>query len=329
MKNMSEKTTMLEDLSVNQSSLKIARYMIDNSKELGVKIKRLKNNTTVIDAGVEAIGGLRAGILVAKASLGDLADVSVDPVSYSNVVLPTVKVATDYPVISLLVCQQPLPTIEVGSYWAITSGPGKALMRRPEEFFKISGYHDRSKVAVFILQSKDLPDEKTAEYLAKECKIKTRDLFLITVQTNSIAGVVQVAARLLENPLWRLSYLGFNVNNVSCAIGSAPLSPIYPSIWKRPGITADDMILYGGRVVFFAEPQGKDDLGTLVKQIVTENSPLRGKAFFQILSEAGGEFKNIDRRQYTCARATIYDTSNGKIYTAGQTHLDMIKKLSS
>jgi methenyltetrahydromethanopterin cyclohydrolase len=82
-------------------------------------------------------------------------------------------------------------------------------------------------------------------------------------------------------------------------------------------------------VVFFTEPQEKDDLNALIKELVTENSPLKGKAFFQILTEAGGEFKNIDRRQYTCAQATIYDTLNGKIFTAGKMHLDMIKKLSS
>jgi len=50
-------------------------------------------------------------------------------------------------------------------------------------------------------------------------------------------------------------------------------------------------------------------LRSLVKELVTVNSPLRGKTFHEILKEAGGEFKRIDRRQYTVAQAAIYDTA--------------------
>jgi methenyltetrahydromethanopterin cyclohydrolase len=144
-----------------------------------------------------------------------------------------------------------------------------------------------------------------------------------------MAGAVQVSARVLEDPFRRLSFLGFDVNKVKCAVGSAPMTPVYPDIWKKQGIAPDDMLLYGSRVIFFAKPDEEDDLSSLVKELVTENSPFFGKSFFEILAEAGGRFKDIDFRKYTCAQATIYDLSNGKIYSAGKIHLDMIRKLSS
>ena len=317
-------------LDVNSNSLEIVNEMIKNSRKLGLAVTRLANGTTVVDAGIKAHGGLRAGLLVAKASLGGLAEVTLSAVSYSNdTVLPRVNVVADFPAISLLVCQQPFPTIEVGSYTAIVSGPGKVLVGKPEEYFKITGYSEKSKVAVFVMQGKDLPDEKVSDHLAEECRIKTRDLFLIALPTNCVANAVQVAARVIENPIWRLSYLGFDVNRIACALGSAPLSPTYSGMWKAPGITPDDMILYMGKVIFYAEPKKGDDLRSLVKELVTANSPLRGKSFHQILTEAGGEFKRIDRRKYTVAQAAIFDTVHGKIYRAGSSHLDMIKKLTA
>jgi methenyltetrahydromethanopterin cyclohydrolase len=319
-----------ENFSVNENSLAIVKEMMARSRELGLMVGKLANGTTLIDAGVEAPGGLRAGLMVAKAALGGLAEVEVAPIPYADdLVLPTVKVSTDFPVISLLVCQQPLPTIEVGEYSAITSGPGKALMRKPEEFFEISGYSEIARFAVFVMQSDDLPDEKVSSYIAKECRITPSDLFLIVAPTNSMAGAVQVSARVLEDPFRRLSFLGFDVNKVKCAVGSAPMTPVYPDIWKKQGIAPDDMLLYGSRVIFFAKPDEEDDLSSLVKELVTENSPFFGKSFFEILAEAGGRFKDIDFRKYTCAQATIYDLSNGKIYSAGKIHLDMIRKLSS
>ena len=190
-------------LDVNSNSLEIVNEMIRNSRKLGLAVTKLANGTTVVDAGIKAHGGLRAGLLVAKASLGGLAEVTLSAVSYSiDTVLPRVNVVADFPAISLLVCQQPFPTIEVGSYTAIVSGPGKVLVGKPEEYFKITGYSEKSKVAVFVMQGKDLPDEKVSDHLAEECGIKTRDLFLIALPTNCVANAVQVAARVIENPIW-------------------------------------------------------------------------------------------------------------------------------
>jgi methenyltetrahydromethanopterin cyclohydrolase len=303
--------------------------MIERASELGLKVNRLESGTTIIDAGFRAKGGLNLGVQIAKAALGGLAEVEIQPIAYSeDVVLPTVKVITDEPVVSLLACQQPIPEVRVGTYSAITSGPGRVLIRKPEEFFKISGYYEKSSSAVLILQSNRLPGPDVTTYLARECGISPKNLYLVAVPTNSISGAVQVAARVLENPLWRLSYLGFNVSKVRAAVGTAPLSPNYAGMWERKGVTPDDMILYGGRVVFFTEPSKTDNLEYLVRELVTDNSPLKGKSFFDIYT-AAKSFKNIDRRRYTCACTTLYDLTNGKIYGAGEMHLDMIKRLSA
>lgn len=197
-------------LSVNENAYKTVKMLMKNAEELGLSLSSLSDGTTIIDAGVNTPSGIRAGMLIAKVALGGLAEVSVVPVSYENITLPTVHVTTDYPAISLLTCQQPLPTIEVGEYSAIVSGPGKALMGRPEEFFKISRYSDEAKKGIFIMQSGTIPNEKVSSHIARECKIDPENLFLIVAPTCSIAGAVQVSARMMENPLWRLARLGFD-----------------------------------------------------------------------------------------------------------------------
>lgn len=111
-------------------------------------------------------------------------------------------------------------------------------------------------------------------------------------------------------------------------MGSAPISPIYPEMWKRPGITPDDMVLYGSKVLFFVKPSKNDDLAVLAKELVTENSPFFGKSFYEIFKEADFRFEKIDRTRYTCACVTVYDLLSGKIYFAGRMYLDIIKKLS-
>jgi methenyltetrahydromethanopterin cyclohydrolase len=58
-------------LSMNKLSVRIAKEMIDREKELGLLVSEV-GKASVIDAGVKALGGFEAGLLVSKICLGGL-----------------------------------------------------------------------------------------------------------------------------------------------------------------------------------------------------------------------------------------------------------------
>lgn len=322
-------------LSVNKLAFNLVKKLINEHERLKIKIIKLRNGAKVIDTGIKALGSLEAGLIVSKISLGGLANVFILPTSYGETTLLSIYVNTDHPSIAILGSQLPLLSLfKVDEYSAILSGPGKTLIKeldqRSKELFEKIQYRDKSKIAIFILQSNEVPNEKIAKYLAKQCKVSPKNLYLIITPTNSIVGSIQVSARMIEITLWRLfSIFKFSMDKIVAASGSAPISPIYPDVWKRLGITPDDMLMNGSKVVLFIKPEKTDDLQYLVKNMVIESTKAYGKSFYEMLEEANFDFYKIDHSSVAPAQLIIYDLLNGKIHEAGKLNIDFIKRIAS
>jgi len=56
--------------SINQLSAPLVRSLIENADALRLKISRLENGAVVVDAGIQAVGGLEAGRRIAEICLG-------------------------------------------------------------------------------------------------------------------------------------------------------------------------------------------------------------------------------------------------------------------
>ncbi|MEM2897387.1 MAG: methenyltetrahydromethanopterin cyclohydrolase [Candidatus Bathyarchaeia archaeon] len=322
-------------LSVNKLAFRLIKTLIDDHERLGVKVIKLRNGAKIIDAGIEALGSLEAGIKISEISLGGLAKVSVLPTSYNGTTLLSTYVSTDSPSIAIFGSQLPLLSLfKIDDYSAIISGPGKTLIReldpRSKELFEKIQYKDSSKVAIFILQTDRIPNENIAKYLAKQCRVMLKNLYLIVTPTNSVVGSIQVSARMLEITLWRLlNVLKFSPNKIIAASGSAPISPVYPEIWRRLGITPDDMLMNGSRVVLLIKPEKDDDLEYLTKNMVIEASRAYGKSFYEMLKEADFDFYKVDHSSVAPAQIVIYDFLSGKIHEAGKLNIDLIKRIAS
>src|SRR5262249_11905394 len=81
---------------------------------------------TVLDCGVKAPGGLRAGVGVARACLADLGDVALIPGDDTSLSMPRVQVVTDHPVLACMASQYAGWQISAGGYFAMGSGPMRA-----------------------------------------------------------------------------------------------------------------------------------------------------------------------------------------------------------
>ena len=64
-------------VSVNLEAKKTINLMIENAEDLNIAVHKLKNGSTVIDAGVNVTGSFKAGELYTKVCLGGLAEVGI------------------------------------------------------------------------------------------------------------------------------------------------------------------------------------------------------------------------------------------------------------
>ncbi|MEM2896426.1 MAG: methenyltetrahydromethanopterin cyclohydrolase [Candidatus Bathyarchaeia archaeon] len=333
---MSWKPRWAEKLSVNKIGYEIVKGMIKNCDRLNIAIDELKNGTTVLDCGVNVPGGYRAGELAAKLRMGGLGEVHVSSVTYGDVSLPTAILCTDFPAMIGLcayvwygIVPQPFDTKAEFSAWI--SGPGRVLAQAPQKVFDKVYYRDESDVSVLVVQSRKLPNEKIADYLAERCGVSPKNLYLVVTPTESVAGSVQVVAVSgLEDTFWRLTeFYGIPYARIKQALGSTPIPPVHQKIFEIPCITPDDAIRYGGIVHYWVESVDGEDLEAIVRGMVIENYPINyGKSYYQI----GGHPPDLhtfakEGRGFVVGEAGIYDTRTGKMYKAGRVHIEMIKML--
>jgi methenyltetrahydromethanopterin cyclohydrolase len=330
------KPSWAKKLSVNKLGYEIVKEMIRDCDRLNIAVNELKNGTTVLDCGVNAPGGYKAGEYASKLRMGGLAEVQITNVTYGDTSLPTAVVYTDFPsMIGLCtyvwygIVPQPFDTKAEFSAWI--SGPGRVLARAPQKVFDKIDYEDNSDVAVLVVQSRKLPDEKVANYLAEKCKVSPKNLYLVVTPTESVAGSVQVVAVSgLEDTFWRLTeFFGIPYARIKHALGSTPIPPIHPRVYEVPCITSDDAIRYGGIVHYWIESVEGEDLEAIVKSMVIENYPVNyGKSYYQI----GGHPPDLhtfakEGRGFVVGEAGIYDTRTCRMYKAGKVHIEMIKML--
>ena len=105
-----------------------------------------------------------------------------------------------------------------------------------EPLFRKLEYRDRSEVAVLALESRSLPSEEVAGWIAEKCRISPDRLYLLVAPTASLVGSVQVAARVVETGLHKMLEVGFDIESVISGFGTCPVAPV-----ARDGLGPSDV----------------------------------------------------------------------------------------
>ncbi len=311
--------------SVNERAAKLTERALNRAEDLRIETHELDNGTTVLDFGVHAPGGLEAGLLYAEICLGGLAQVELTQFEHDDLTLPAVQVTTDHPATATLAAQKAGWQIQVDDYFAMGSGPARALALKPKETYEALDYEDDADVAVLCLEAAELPDETVADHIAEECDVDPEHLYLLVAPTASIVGSIQVAARVVETGLYKLhEVLDYDVTRVQHATGTAPIPPVAENDQEAMGRT-NDAILYGGTVYYYVE-DGTDELEELVEQLPPKASDDYGRPFLEIFEEAGGDFYQIDPGVFAPARAVVNDLQTGRTYTAGRINTEILRR---
>ncbi|MCD6530422.1 methenyltetrahydromethanopterin cyclohydrolase [Candidatus Bathyarchaeota archaeon] len=302
-------------LSVNRSAYLLVRDLIEKAEAYRVEVKKV-SGATIIDAGVEARGGYLAGEKVTEICLGGYGKASVLFKRYGDLTLPTVFVYTDHPTIATLGSQFAGWKIKHEKYFAMASGPARALALKPKKLYEKIDYRDESEVAVLVLETDKIPPEEVIENVAGECKVEPEKLYLIVAKTSSLVGSTQISGRVIETGIHRLSEVGLDPKTVVYACGSAPIAPVHPKSVDSMGMT-NDAILYGGVVYLTLEYDDDRELEEIVKSAPSSSSSMYGEPFLKVFKEAGYDFYKIDPKLFAPSTLIVNNLKSGKVLTAG------------
>ena len=129
--------------------------------------------------------------------------------------------------------------------FAMGSGPAR-IKYGAEELMQALGFEDGGSCAVLALEAGKLPSVRQQEANQGRCGVAAKDLYLAVARTASIVGSLQIAARIVETGLHKLTELGFDVKKVISGLRTRPIAKADGDL-KAIGAT-NDCILYGGRV---------------------------------------------------------------------------------
>ncbi|TFG28761.1 methenyltetrahydromethanopterin cyclohydrolase [Candidatus Thorarchaeota archaeon] len=309
--------------SINKGSLEIVERIMNSKEELNCRVNERKDGAKIIDAGIECTGSAELGRLIGEVCLGGLGAVKLNTMYIGDLELPAVIVGTDYPKIATLASQYAGWTIKVGKYFAMGSGPARALAQ-VEKLYEKLDYKDNSKKGVIVLESRTEPSDEVTEYIAEKCGISVSNLYCIVVPTASIAGSVQISARIVEVGMHKLHEIGFDPDKVRRGHGVAPIAPVAKNDSKAMGVT-NDCILYGGRTYYFVKSED-DDLKTIVKKVPSSTSVQYGQPFYKLFKSVEFDFYKIDPLLFSPAEVTINHIDTGKIYHAGELNPEVLKQ---
>jgi methenyltetrahydromethanopterin cyclohydrolase len=213
--------------------------------------------------------------------------------------------------------------ISVGKFFAMGSGPLRAHARVERELFEKLGYEEHADEGVLVLEGRTLPTDEVAGWVAEKARLRPGALTFVVAPTASLAGGVQISARIIETGLHKMETLGFDVRRVVSAIGTAPLPPVAKNDLKAIGRT-NDCILYGGQARYTVRA-GDKELEQLAQQVPASASRDYGTPFYDIFQRYEGDFYKIDPLLFSPAEVWLTSTETGRTFHAGRLNPEVLE----
>lgn len=312
---------MAASVTLNERAFRLADHMASNAGALRIHSLQLPSGARVLDCGVLAEGGLQAGLALARVCCSGQAEVSLVPGDIAGIPCPQIQVATDQPVSACLASQYAGWQIKTPDYNAMGSGPMRCIWGEEKLFDKIPG-KESAPVAVGILESRKLPDDKVVKYLSDNLKLPANKITLLVARASSLAGTIQVVARALETTLHKLHFLKFNLTQIVSGFAVAPLPPVAVDDNLAIGRT-NDAILYGGRVSLWVKADD-NQLADLGPQVTSASSPDHGTPTAQIFERYGHDFYKIDPRLFSPAQVVFHNLKTGMSHGFGRLEAEVL-----
>jgi len=315
----------MTSLSVNARAAALVDRLKADAAVLRIGVARGALGETLIDAGGEHRGSIAAGLRVAEICMGGLGSVELVPSQATPRWPWTLVVRTADPVVACLACQYAGWKLShgegKGAFFAMASGPARALARKEPVFQNLS-YRDEASVGTLVIEGAQPPPAPVVEKVAQDCKIAPDRLAIVYAPTQSLAGSTQIVARALEVALHKAHELKFPLDRIVDGIGAAPLAPPHPDLVTAMGRT-NDAIIYGGRVQLFVTGSASE-AHALANELPSEGSRDYGRPFMEIFRRFGGDFYKIDPLLFSPAEVIVTALDTGESFRKGRVDTDLL-----
>lgn len=310
-------------LSLNERAAALVDAVVSDREAAGVELRTLDSGARLVDCGVEAPGGLQAGLAFAAACMGGLGRLDPVPVRVGERTWPGIAVAADRPAVACLAAQYAGWKLEHDGFFAMASGPGRALARA-ERLFDELAWRERAQRAVLCLETRQAPPAEIVGKVAERCGLEPSALTFLIAPTASICGSVQISARVVETALHKLHELGVDPARVRHGWGCCPIAPVAKNDPEAIGRT-NDAVLYGGTVHLWIAG-ADDEIAELAQRLPSTGSDAFGTPFGELLAAADWNFYDIDPLLFSPAAVTLTSTESGRAHHGGGLAPDVLER---
>ncbi len=310
-------------ISINALTQPLVNRLLENAPALNLAVSQHALSATIIDGGINVTGGLEAGRQIAEICMGGLGTVSLqNNTTFKNWPL-SVKVHAQNPVISCLGSQYAGWALSHDKFFSLGSGPARAIAQR-EDIYAELGYKDNHLKTVLVLETDQVPPVEVIEKIANDTKIKPENISLILTPTKSLAGAVQIVARVLEVALHKLHTLHFPLAALVDGYGIAPVPAPSPDFLTGMGRT-NDAILFGGFVHLYVK-SSDEAAAKLAKELPSSASKDYGQPFAEVFKAVNMDFYKIDPLLFSPAKVAISNLETGNSFFAGDFNEALLEK---
>jgi methenyltetrahydromethanopterin cyclohydrolase len=305
-------------VSVNRLAAPLVDAFIADAARLRLAVERTPDGVTIVDCGIACRGGIEAGLQVAAICMGGLGRVELAAGAPFARWPWQLTVGSADPVLACMASQLAGWALSDGegkaAFHALGSGPGRALARK-ESLLDELGYRDAAERTVLVLEVDKRPPPGLIATILQGCGVAPAGLTLVLTPTRSLAGTVQIVARVLEVAMHKAHQLKFPLARVVDGIGAAPLPPPARSFVDAMGRT-NDAIIYGGTVQLFVAG-ADDEARALAEGLPSRGSRDYGRPFAEVFRAYQGRFYDIDPLLFSPARAIVTALDSGNSFAAG------------
>jgi len=315
---------MMGVMNLNERAWALADDLAARADELRIAVQTLPSGARVLDAGIDGRGGYGAGIGLAELCMGGLGHIRLAQLQIGGASMPGVEVWTDHPAVACMASQYAGWALSVGKYFAMASGPLRAHARVEKELFDKLQYAETAKRGVLVLEGRTIPTEEAVALVAQKSSLAPAQLTFAIAPTASLAGGVQVVARILETGLHKMEVLGFDVRKVVSGVGTAPLPTLAKNDLRAIGRT-NDCILYGGETSYLIDATD-DELTELAAKLPASSSNDYGTPFYETFKKYDGDFYKIDKMLFSPAEVWLTSATTGKTFHGGMLNAEVLRR---
>ncbi|MSR14651.1 MAG: methenyltetrahydromethanopterin cyclohydrolase [Gammaproteobacteria bacterium] len=318
--------TQLPRANVNLCAQTLVERLLADPARYRVTLSRLDCGTRILDAGISCAGGIEAGRLIAEICMGGLGTVTLRAATDFKRWPWQVDVHSSDPVTACLGSQYAGWSLNHGKgkegFNALGSGPARSIGSR-EPLFDELAYRNPPGDTCLVLEVDRIPPQEIVDKIATYCQIDPAQLTLILTPTTSLAGGVQIVARVLEVALHKVHELKFPLDKIIDGAGTAPVPPPTADFITAMGRT-NDAILFGGRVRLYVDTDD-DAAAQLAAQLPSATSRDFGKPFGKVFKDYKYDFYQIDPMLFSPAQCSVTAVKSGRTFEGGGLREDLLE----